>query len=81
MRDGVARRVERELRAAVELLAIGHDVKFAAEHFVVELERLAGVAGEGNVKRCLHARQCKRKSSGPRLTIARQSPLNTLYST
>lgn len=46
----------------------------AAKHTVIKLERLSGIAGDRNVKRCLHARQCKRKSSSPRLTIARQSP-------
>ena len=46
VRDRVARRVERELRAAVKLLTVGDGVQLAAEHIVVELKRLAGVAGE-----------------------------------
>ena len=42
VRDRVARRGERELRAAVKLLTVGDDVQLAAEHIVVELKRLAG---------------------------------------
>ena len=65
VRDRVARRVERELRTSVELLTVGDDVELAAEHLVVKLERLAGVAGKRYIKRCLHARQSRRKPTRP----------------
>ena len=56
--DSVAWRVERELRATVELLAIRDDVELTSKHLMVKLERFASIAGERYVKRSLHECQC-----------------------
>ena len=74
VRNRVTRRIERELHTLVKLLAVREDLQLAAKHAAIKLDRLSGIAGERNVKRCLHARQCGRKLSSPRLTVARQSP-------